>query len=79
MSTPEDFGAQARALAIELGAWLDRKNPQTEVALAAMAMTLAMSARAYGLGPHEAINRFTSSVKAVYLGQPGTTDANTHH
>jgi hypothetical protein len=79
MSTPEDFGAQARALAIELGAWLDRKNPQTEVALAAMAMTLAMSARAYGLTPQQTLNRFASSVKVVYGATEGTTDANTHH
>jgi len=66
MDATDNLGPRTKALATELADWLADKNPPSNVGMAALAMMLASCAKAAGMTPHEAISRFTSSVRSVY-------------
>jgi len=79
MDATENLGPQAQALATELCDWLAEKNPPDNIGMAALAMTLAASAKAKGMTPHEAISRFTTSVRSVYKTMERWPGADSHH
>lgn len=62
----EDIAALVRSTFEELGNKLYELQIPVDVGMAATSMLLATACRAKGMSEHEAISRFTTSVKRVY-------------
>lgn len=64
--TPEELGKQVQDVAVMLGDYLAELGVPAEIGMAALALTLAASAKVQGMTPHETISRFTASVRSVH-------------